>query len=106
MSADKGHPAAQNSLALACFKGLGMAKDYGMGAYYYLESADQNNTVGQYNCGVCHIYGTGVNQNDDEALRRFRQAAAKGHVRAKIAAKELMLGQQKVQLMFCNSFCM
>jgi TPR repeat protein len=87
--------AAQNSLAMAFFKGHGAVKDQQLGAFYYHQSANQCNTIGQYNCGVCYYYGTGVLQNFDEAQRRFRQAAAKGHVVAITAAKSMQLQKEQ-----------
>jgi TPR repeat protein len=97
LAAHRNHPAAQNSLALAYFKGLGTQKDFRLGAYLYQQSANQNNTVGQYNCGICYVYGTGVRQNEEEAGRRFRQAAAKGHSKAQSAVRSLQSRREQVK---------
>jgi TPR repeat protein len=96
LSANQGHPAAQNSLALAHCKGLGTPQNFSLGAFYYQQSADQYNTLGQYNSGVCFVYGTGVRKDDNEALKRFRQAASKGHVLARNAAKSLLVRKEQV----------
>ena len=96
LSADRGHPGAQNNLALAHCKGLGTPQDFRLGAFYYQQSAAQHNTLGLYNSGVCFVYGTGVRRSDTEALRRFRLAAAKGHRLARSAAKTLQMESEQV----------
>lgn len=91
-----GHPAAQNNVALAHCKGLGTSQNFRLGAFYYQESANQYNTLGQYNSGVCYVYGTGVRQDNEAALKCFRQAAVKGHGLAKRAAASLRKHQEQV----------
>jgi TPR repeat protein len=52
-------------------------------AYHYLDRAAQaGNVEAQYNLGVMHAYGHGVERNRDRSLELFRQAADRGYVAA------------------------
>ena len=94
-----GNVTAQNSLGLAHCKGLGTDANCTIGAYYYQQSADQHNTLGHYNAGVCFKHGAGVQQNDEEAQKRFRFAATRGHRLSQNAAKNLRVHRDQVMLL-------
>ena len=53
----------------------------------------EGNEDAEYNLGLCHQWGIGVEQDRAAAMQLYRQAAVKGHVSAQVAAADLLLRQ-------------
>lgn len=54
------------------------ARDLAIAAHYYRMAADKGNTAAAYRLADAYEHGTGVKQNDQEALRWYRFAAERG----------------------------
>lgn len=52
-----------------------MAPDYAQAVAWYRKGAEQSHNLAQYNLGRMYRSGTGVEQNDTQALYWFKQAA-------------------------------
>ncbi len=61
------------------FEGLGVSQDYDLAIGCYRRAAEKGDSSGQFSLGWAYHRGRGVVQNDGEALRWFRRAAAQGH---------------------------
>ncbi|MDE7136203.1 MAG: sel1 repeat family protein, partial [Muribaculaceae bacterium] len=55
----------------------------------FRKAAEHGHAEAQYNLGVMYIYGDGVAQNDTEAARWLRKAAAQGYDGVEKALKNL-----------------
>ena len=60
-----------------------MWQDYAEAAKCYRKSADLGNADAEYSLGYMYAFGLGVRQDNEEALRWYRLAAANGHAKAK-----------------------
>jgi TPR repeat protein len=52
-------------------------------------AADQDDARAHFNIGVCYMYGTGVVQDNAEALRWLRLAADEGYADAETVVTQL-----------------
>jgi uncharacterized protein len=80
-AAEKGHIAAQYSLAYLFEHGLGLAEDAGEAAYWYRKAALQGDAESQVNLGVLYATGAGVTRDDVQAVRWYRLAAEQHDLR-------------------------
>lgn len=92
-SADKGLPHAQLQLAKMYYEGIGVEKSF-QHAYYWAFKCAQNTdskygntedciTEAQYLVGICYLYGTGISEDKNEAIKWLTMAADKGRLDAK-----------------------
>ena len=83
--AQSGHDGAQLALGKAYMGGLGVKKDYALGAKWMRRSADQGNAYAQFWLGVLYITGKGVPQDYRESARWYRKSAEQGNMEAQYA---------------------
>jgi TPR repeat protein len=88
MAAERGHPSAQNNLALLYESGLGVDLDLIAAADWYRAAADQGLAVAQSNLARFYDEGIGVAEEPERAARWYQRAAAQQH-----AASQFRLGQ-------------
>ena len=69
--------------------GLGEKQDYRAAFSWYLQSANQNLPLGQYNVGICFYNGFGVKQDKQAAYTYFKKAASYGNHEAIVALDNL-----------------
>ena len=77
--AKDGNASAQYNLGQFYRRGLGVTKDYGEAAMWYLRAAEQGHNKAQYNLGKMYRRGHGVSQDDAEAVKWYRRSAKKGN---------------------------
>ena len=56
---------------------------------WFRKAAEQGEIYAQYNLGWMYGTGTGVPQDDDEAVKWFRKAAEQGHAEAQLRLDEM-----------------
>jgi TPR repeat protein len=79
---------AMMAMALCYDKGIGVDKDYKSATALYKEIADtRKDSLSQFETGCRYFIGTGVRQNDIEAVKYLELSAAQGYVLA-----EFLLG--------------
>jgi TPR repeat protein len=88
MAAERGHPSAQNNLALFYESGLGVDLDLVAAARWYRAAADQGLAVAQSNLARFYDEGIGVAEEPERAARWYQRAAGQQH-----AASQFRLGQ-------------
>ena len=76
--ADKGNPAAQNSLANLYYLGLGTSPNIDMAADLYFQSASQGFAPAQINLGNLFSQGKGVPQDSMRAFAWYRMSSISG----------------------------
>lgn len=75
---------AMNNIGSFASNGFGgLKQDHAVAAAWYRKAADLDDDLGQLNLGKMYMRGAGVPQSDQEALKWFQKAAAKGNVQAK-----------------------
>lgn len=83
--AEKGDPAAQNSLGVVYQNGLkGVTRDQHEAFLWFTKSAEQGDADGQSNLGFMYNNGRGVVENKQEAVKWYVMAAQQGHMYAQI----------------------
>ena len=80
--AESGRRDAQFMMGVMHEEGLGLAKDDGLAAEWYLKAAEAGLASAQYNLGVYYQLGRGVRRSTAEAVRWFNLAAHQGHAAA------------------------
>ena len=65
------------------------AQKFESAVQYYTRAAELGNAEAQYKLGVCYLNGDGVEKDRTEALKWLREAAERGHAKAKKALKKL-----------------
>ncbi len=89
--AKAGDPIAQNGLGVMYYTGEAVSKtetgeildhDPELAAGWFYRSAEQGYADAQFNLGLMHANGEGVEQNMDQAVALFKKAADQGHVDA------------------------
>ena len=75
VEAEKGNPAAQNSLGTLYANGQSVARDYSQAAQWFRKAAEQGNAKAQRNLGISYAFGQGVEQDYRQAAQWFRKAA-------------------------------
>lgn len=76
------HPSALNGLGYCVSDGRGCARDAALAARLFRRAADQGDADAQYNLGVLHEEGDGVDVDMASALHLWSLAAAQGHLLA------------------------
>ena len=69
------------------------AQKFESAVQYYTRAAELGNAEAQYKLGVCYLNGDGVKKDRTEALKWLREAAERGHAKAKKALKKLESGK-------------
>jgi TPR repeat protein len=89
-SASSHHGESQYMLGLMYTKGRGVTKDAALGLQYYIQAGNNNHIKSQNYLGEIYLMGNDVvRQNQKEAIRWFRKAAALGDDWAKQTLKGL-----------------
>jgi len=65
------------------YSGEGVSQDYAKAVVLYEKAADKGLAWAQYNLGLCHKNGYGVQTNEDLARMWFCKAAEQGHAKAR-----------------------
>ena len=73
---------AQNVLGVMYKIGTGVEKNLDEAFKWYKKSAEQGNSIGQYNLGSAYKNGEGVENNVDEALKWYTKSAEQGNADA------------------------
>ncbi|MCL2872326.1 MAG: sel1 repeat family protein [Betaproteobacteria bacterium] len=81
-AAEQGNADAQNSLGLACARGVGVVSDNTEAADWFRQAAEQKNANAQNNFGFMLAEGLGVEQDDAEAVEWYCKAAEQGNAYA------------------------
>ena len=79
MLAQSGDDEAQNVLGEMYYYGEDIETDYEQAAYWFKESAKQQNPAALYNLGVCFIEGYGVEYDETKGIGFIKQAAKLGY---------------------------
>jgi len=79
LSAEQGHPRAQNNLALMYQEGRGTESDPEQAALWYRRAADRGLAVAQGNLGRMYELGRGVPGDATQAALWYRRAAEQDH---------------------------
>lgn len=74
-SAGLGNAFGQYNLAECLCSGIGISKNFELGAMWALKSAKQGYDRAQYLIGRLYLYGDGVKQNEEEAFRWLMRAS-------------------------------
>jgi TPR repeat protein len=83
LSAEDGHPQAQNRMALLYFTGgLGVVQNDQKAAELLKQAADQGDRNALFNLGKLHFEGRGVTEDMGKAQDLYKQAAAQDHILA------------------------
>ena len=69
--------------------GNGVKKDKKKAFNYFFQSAELNNSFGQYCVGYCYELGEGVSKNKREAINWYKKSASQGEENAKTALNRL-----------------
>ena len=62
--------------------GEGVEQSYEKAVYWWQKSAEQGNSMAQYNLGMCYANGDGVEQSNEKAAYWFRKACENGQQEA------------------------
>ncbi len=90
-AAAQGSQLAQFRLGEIYFAGYGIEADWKRSVSYFEKSIDIGSHA-QYRLGQFHFFGVGgKTKNKSKAMKLFREAAAEGHVRAKLALEVIPL---------------
>jgi len=79
LSAQMGHPGAQNNLGLSYSNGLGVALDKVAAFKWFKLSAEAGNPEGQNNLGFAYFAGNGVLEDKKEAFKWFKLSSEAGY---------------------------
>jgi len=103
-AAEQGNANAQVNLGWMCQNGKGVPKNDAQAVKWYHKAAEQRqekaisnltdmsnkgNSAAQFYLGVMYANGQGVTQNDAEAVKWYRKAAAQGNEKAKQQLEEI-----------------
>lgn len=77
-AANHGYAQAEDGLAVAYYKGLGVPQNYTKAAYWYGKAAQQGDIAAEYTLGLAYHEGQGVPQNWRKSIYWFRKAANQG----------------------------
>jgi TPR repeat protein len=88
-AAKHGLPEAQSQLAYCICNGIGVERDYALGAEWYRKAAEQGYAEAQYRLGNCYFYGLGLEADMEEAEQWYLRAADNGVESAKGKLNEL-----------------
>ena len=68
LAADQGDVTGQFNLGTIYAGGLGVERDYGTAAEWFLLAAQQDDAASRFNLGVLYARGLGVPKDDEEAI--------------------------------------
>jgi len=71
------------------YNGTGVKQDYQEAMNWFIKSANQGNSIAQYNIGLMYFNGDGVTKNYEEALKWYRKAAERGDADAQYSLGQM-----------------
>lgn len=87
-AADLGNADALYMLGCLSYRGIApVTCDYDTAKNYFQQAADKNHARALYMLGVCYEFGTGVEQNVEEARKLYEKSVAGGCERAAVALR-------------------
>ncbi|WP_158089671.1 tetratricopeptide repeat protein [Magnetofaba australis] len=81
-AAEQGHAAAQASLGVLYYAGVGVKEDNAEAVKWFQEAAVKHHADAQYHLGLMYEQGSGIKANLERALKWYDYAAGQGHVAA------------------------
>jgi TPR repeat protein len=80
--AERGHPRAQNGVALILCQGMGVPMDTAAGIQWHLRAAEQGYSLAEFYLGLIYADGHGVARDPAQGARWMKRAAVHGFAQA------------------------
>lgn len=82
-AANKGEAKAQNLLGYYYLKGgKGLTPNPDMAFYLFMQSANQNDAMGEFYVGMCYLNGDGTQKDEQKSFEYFKRSALQGNEEA------------------------